>query len=99
GCAGGSQLLSDGFKLITFDDVADLILAKVSQLDSAFQTRPHFLHVVLDSAQRGDSAVVNWLPFSHHPRARGPRNAAISDQATGDDAFAQLENLFHFRVA
>src|SRR5947208_17023856 len=48
--ADGLQFLSDLLELIALDHVAHLIFAEVAQSDSAFQTGPHFIPVVLDPA-------------------------------------------------
>ena len=58
----------------------------------------HFLHVVLETAQGRKPAIVNRLATAQDSRARGPSDAAIGHQTTGDDSAAQLEDLFHFRV-
>src|SRR5256714_15411955 len=94
-----SQFLRDGFEQIALDDVAHLIFAEISQLDAAFETNPDFFHVVLETAKRGETAVVNRLALAQHPGARSPRNPAVGDEASGHDALAQLENLFHLGVA
>src|SRR6266513_1387372 len=85
-------------ELITLDHVAHLIFAEVAQLDSTFQTRTDFFHVVLETAQRRNPAVVNWLALSQNASAPGARDPAIGHEATSDDASAQLENLFDLRV-
>ena len=41
------ESLRDRFKLIALDDVAYLIFAEVAELNSTFQARAHFLHVIL----------------------------------------------------
>jgi hypothetical protein len=56
-----SQLLRDLFELIALNHIAYLIFAKISQLYSAFQTRAVFFYVILESAERRISAVVNRL--------------------------------------
>ena len=46
-----------------------------------------------------ESAIVNWLAPPQNAGARRPGDAAVGHKATGDDASAELENLFHFGVA
>ena len=48
------EFLRDLFELVALDDVADLIFAEIAQLDAALQTGADFLHVVLETAQRGE---------------------------------------------
>src|SRR5207244_3411806 len=84
------------FELIALDDVADLVFAEISELDSTFQTGAHFLHIILESPQSGESAVINRLAFSQHASASGAGDSSIGNQTTGNDALAQFENLFHF---
>src|SRR5438874_5689258 len=93
------QLLRNLLELVTLDDVAHLIFAEVAELDAAFQTGAHFFHVILETTQCREAAVVNWLTFSQNARAGGASNPSIGDQTSGHDPFAQLENLFHFCVA
>ena len=81
-----SQLLRDRLELIALDDVAHLIFVEVAELDAALETDAHFFHVVLETAQRGEAAIVNRLAPSQHPRARGARDPAIGDEAAGDNA-------------
>src|SRR6476660_2229988 len=94
-----SQFLGDLLELITLDHVAYLIFAEVTQLDSTFQTRTDFFHVVLETAQCRKAAVVNRLALSQNTGAPSARDPAIGHEATSDDASAQLENLFHLRVS
>ena len=93
-----SQFLRDLLELIALDDVAYLIFAEVAELDAAFQTGTHLFHVVLESAQRRNSAVVNRLAFPQYASAGDAGDATIGYETTGDNASAQLENLFHFGV-
>ena len=55
------QFLRDLLELIALDDVADLIFVEVAQLDAALEADAHFLHVVLETAQGRESAIVNRL--------------------------------------
>lgn len=41
------QFLRDCFKLIALDHVAYLIFAEVAELNSTFQSRAHFFHIIL----------------------------------------------------
>ena len=86
--AGSSRykFLRDLFELIALDDVADLIFVEVAELDAALQADAHFLHIVLETAQGGEPAIVNRLAPAQDPRARGAADPAIGDQAAGDDA-------------
>src|SRR5206468_9498547 len=68
-------------------------------LDSTFQTRTDFFHVILEAAQCRKPAVVNRLALSQNASAPGARDPAIGNEATSDDSSAQLENLFHLRVS
>src|SRR5262249_31503016 len=97
--ADALQFLGNLFELVTFDDVAHLVFAEVAQLDSAFQTRAHFFHVVFETPQRRNAAIVNRLALSQDTSARSARDAAISDKTTSNCALAQLENLFYFGVS
>ena len=58
------------FELVALDDVADLIFAEIAELDAAFEPDADFLHVVLETAQGGKTAIVNRLA-SRAARARG----------------------------
>src|SRR5690242_2072966 len=85
-------------ELIALDHVAYLILAEVTQLDSTFQTGTDFFHIVLEAAQCRKPAVVNRLALPQNTGAPSARDPAIGNEATSDDASAQLENLFHLRM-
>src|ERR1700681_3911985 len=80
------EFLRDLLELIALDDVTYLIFAEVAELDAAFQTGTHFFHVVLESAQRRNPAVVNRLAFPQHASAGDAGHATIGNQTTGDDA-------------
>src|SRR2546430_16948094 len=82
------QFLRKLFELVALDYVAHLILAEVAQLDPTLQAGTHFLHVILETAQRGKSAVVNRLALSQNAGARSAGDTAICHQTTSDDAFA-----------
>src|SRR5881628_1431453 len=86
--ADALQFLGYLFELITLDDVAYLVFAEVSQLDTAFQAGAYFLHVVLEAPQRRNSAVVNRLALSQDASARSAGDAAIGDKAARNNAFA-----------
>jgi hypothetical protein len=55
------QLLRHFLEVVALNDVADFILSKISKLDSALNPGSHFFHVILETAQRGDSSVVDRL--------------------------------------
>src|SRR5688500_10887644 len=74
------KLLRDGFELIALDDVAHLIFVEVAQLDAAFETDADLFHIILETPERGQSAIVNWLAPPQHPRPSGPRNASIGNE-------------------
>ena len=74
------------FELVALDDVADLIFVEVAELDAALEADADFLHIVLETAQRGEAAIVNRLAPAQDPRPRGAADPAIGDQAAGDDA-------------
>src|SRR5713226_6121089 len=93
------QFLRDGLELIALDDVAYLIFVEVAQLDAALEADANFFHVVLETAQSREPAIVNRLALSQDSRPRRPRDPAIGDEASGHDSFAQFENLFHLGVA
>src|SRR5205085_1764088 len=93
-----SKFLGDRFELVALDDVANVILTEIAELDAALQAGADFFHVVLKTAERRKSAVVNGLALSNYACAPGARDSTVGDQATGDDSFAQLEDLFHFGV-
>src|SRR5215217_4184385 len=99
GAADGLQFLGDLFELVALNHVAHLVFVKIPQLDSAFQTGTDFFHVVLETAQRRNPAVVNRLASSQNASAARACNPAISHKTTSDDAPAQLENLFNLRVS
>src|SRR5437588_2076743 len=92
------EFLRDRFEQVALDDVAHLIFAEISQLDAALQADPDFFHVVLETPERREAAIVNRLALAQDPGAGGPGNPAIGHEAAGDDTFAQLENLFHLSV-
>src|SRR6266567_3840362 len=82
------QFLGYLFELITLDDVAYLVFAEVAQLDSAFQTRAYFFHVVLETPQRRNAAIIDRLALSQDASACSAGDAAIGDQAARNNAFA-----------
>src|SRR6267143_3061381 len=92
------EFLRHLLELVTLDDVAHLVLAKISELDAAFKPGPNFLHVILETAQGRHSAIVDWLAAAQDACSPGTRDAPVGHETTGHDAFAQLENLFHFGV-
>src|SRR6266404_2251269 len=94
-----SQFLRDLLEHITLDDVAHLVFAKISQLNSAFESRAHFFYVILEPAQGGKPAIINRLTTSQDPCSRRSRDATIGDETSGHDPSAQLEYLFHFGMA
>src|SRR5438067_9665173 len=52
-----SQFLRHLLELVTLDDVAHLVFAKISELNTAFEPGPNFLHVVLETAQSRHPAI------------------------------------------
>src|ERR1700746_3951693 len=86
--ADALQFLRDLLELVALDDVADLILVEIPELDPALQAGAHFLHVVLEAAQRRSAAVVNRLPLPHDAGPRGAGDTTIGDQTASDDSFA-----------
>src|SRR3954468_14302095 len=77
------KFLRDGFEQVALDNVGHLIFAEISQLDAALETDPDFFHVVLETAQGGQPAVVNWLATTQDAGSRGASDSAISHQAPG----------------
>src|SRR5437867_7736941 len=96
---GWSQFLRDLLEHVALDDVAYLVFAKISQLNSAFESRAHLFHVVLEPTQGRKPAIVHRLTTSQDTRSCRSRDATIGDETSGHDPSAQLENLFHFGVA
>src|SRR5207253_9364070 len=95
---GWLQFLRDLLVRITLDDVAHLVFAKISQLNSAFESRAHLFYVVLEPAQGGKPAIIDRLTTSQDPCSRRSRDATVGDKTSGHDPFAQLEYLFHLGV-
>src|SRR5436190_24392135 len=95
----GSELLRDLLEHVALDDVAYLVFAKISQLNSAFESRAHLFHVVLEPTQGRKPAIVHRLTTPEDTRSCRSRDAPIGDETSGHDPSAQLENLFAFGVA
>ena len=93
------EFLRDRFKLIALDHIAHLIFTEVAELNSTFQTRTHFLYIILEAPQRRNPAVVDWLPFPKHTGTCGTGHPTIRNEATCDNAPAQLEYLFDLGMA
>ena len=55
------QLLRHFLEVVALNRVANFVLGKISKLDSALDPDSHFFNVVLETAQRGNSSVVNRL--------------------------------------
>ena len=83
-----SQFLGDLFELVTLDHIAHLIFAEVAQLDSAFQTGTDFFHVILETAQCRNPAIVNRLALSQDASACRTSNPSIGHEAASDDTSA-----------
>lgn len=83
-----SQFLRDLFELITLNHIAYLIFAKISQLNSAFQTRADFFYVVLETPECRNSAIVNRLTPPENASPCCARDPTIGYEATSDDASA-----------
>src|SRR5262249_5630757 len=94
-----SQFLGDLLQLIALNHIAYLIFAEVTQPNSAFQTRPDFFHVILETSQRLNAASVTRLEPAKNESSPGASEPAIGHEATSYDASAQLEDLFHLSVS
>src|SRR5260370_41907087 len=94
-----SELRRDRFTLVALNDDASLVCAGVADLNAAFKPGTHFFHVILEAAQRRNPAVVHWLLFPEHARARGASYATIGHETAGDDASAQFKDLFHLGMS
>src|SRR5215471_8811347 len=91
-----SQFLGDLLELIALNHIAYLIFAEVTQPDTAFQTRPNFFHVILETPQRRNATVVNRLAPAKNASSPCACDGAVSHEAASYDPSAQLEDLFHF---
>jgi hypothetical protein len=60
-CFAGLKLLGHFFEVVTLNDVANFVFGKISKLHPALNPGSHFFHVILETAQRGNSSVVDWL--------------------------------------
>ena len=85
---GITQFLRDLLEHVALDDVAHLVFAKISQLDSAFEARADLFYVVLESAQRREPAIINRLTPSQDPSSSCSCDATIGDEASRHDPFA-----------
>ena len=93
------QLLGNLFEVIALDDVAGLVFVEIAELDAALEAVADFLHVVLETAQRGEAAIVNGLAAAQHAGAGGAGDAAIGDEAAGDLALGEIEHLLDLGMA
>src|SRR5438034_8180695 len=92
----GVQLLD----LERLDDVADLDVLEALDADTAFETLPHFGHVVLEVPQRADLAFVDDTVVPQQANARRPRNHTVDHHAAGDGPrLRHLEGLPTFRAS
>src|SRR5262249_27798385 len=90
--ADGLQFLRDLLELIALDHVAHLIFVEISQLDSAFEAGTDFFHVILETPQRRNPAIVNRLASPKNASPPCTRNPTIGHEAASDNASAQLED-------
>src|ERR1700683_1237354 len=93
-----SEFLRHFLECVALDNVARLVLVEVPELDAAFEAAADLLHIILETAQRGETAVVNRLATAEDPRAGGAGDAAIGDHATCHEPFRKLEQLLDFGV-
>ena len=56
-----SQLLGHFLEVVALNRVANFVFSKISKLDSALNPDSYFFNVVLETAQRSNSSVVNRL--------------------------------------
>src|SRR5438309_3004505 len=80
------QLLRDLLEQVALDDVADLVFVEIAELDTALETDTDFLHVVLETAQRRESAIVNRLAATQNARPRSARHPAIGYDTARDNS-------------
>src|ERR1051325_1052877 len=88
GAACGSEELgqrrADRLQLVCLDDVALLEVVEVLQAHAALEALVDFLHVVLETAQRGDAAGEDRLRVAEQTYERGAGDLAVGDRGTGD---------------
>src|SRR3954462_9531295 len=80
------EFLGNGFEQVALDDVGHLVFAEIAQLDAAFETDAHFLHVILETPERGQTSVVNRLAASQNSRPRRPGNPPVGNETAGDNS-------------
>src|SRR3984957_8642241 len=88
-----SQLLSHFLEIVTLNDVTNFVFGKVAEFDPTLDTSSHLFHVVLESAQCRDTAIINRLPATQNSGSPCAGNSAVCDEAAGDSSLCKLENL------
>src|SRR5476649_1318829 len=97
---GRGERARDRFLAIALEQIADLDVVEVLDADAALEPVLHFLHVVLEAAERADDAVVHFGAVANHAHAALPVDHAAADDAAGDRAdLRDLERLAHFGFA
>src|SRR5581483_2825924 len=92
--------LLDLLRLEGLEDVADLDVLIALEHEPALEALLDLAHVVLEAAERGDTAGPHDGAVAHEADLRPPRDLAVSDQAPGDDADAGgAEQLLHLGLA
>src|ERR1700759_771991 len=90
------QLLSPFLEIVTLNDVAHFKFGKVAKFDATFDTHSHFFHVILESAQRRYSSIVNRLSATQNPGATCANNPPVGHEAAGDSTLGEVKNLSDF---
>src|SRR5437763_10539314 len=94
------QRRPDRLQLVRLDDVALLEVVEVLQADAALEALVDFLHVVLETAQRGDAAGEDRLRVAQQPYERGPRDIAVGYRRPGDGPeLGLVEERLHLGMA
>src|SRR5207248_809703 len=102
------QRRPDRLQLVRLDDVALLEVVEVLQADAALEALVDFLHVVLETAQRGDAAGEDRLRVAQQPYERGQRDlpdAGVDDVhrhfgsgEPGERVLQRLDGSLHVRL-
>src|SRR4029077_7512893 len=93
------QLLCDFLDGVSLDDIPGLIIRVIHKPDTAFEARPHFVHIVLEALQRSDLPLKLVPLAAQQPYAGFAWDPAVGHHATRDEALAHLENLFDFGMS